>query len=272
MVKECALADVQETKPHHQIYINRVGIKDVKMPFTIRQKQGGYQNTVGYFSLYVDLPKEKRGTHMSRFVMELQKYLNMPINSEVLQDMNKRLCDVLESAKSFIDMRFDYFLFKEAPVSKHQGMLDYRCCFSTSYDKEKDDYDFRITVNVPVTSLCPCSKEISKYGAHNQRSNVTVNVVVDVNKPYAWIEDLIDVVESSASSPIYSVLKRPDEKYVTEQAYENPVFCEDIVRNVAHKLEKFDNILGYHIVSENHESIHNHIASAEVDKNWLRIT
>jgi len=266
MSQSNVLPDVQKTKPHHEIYINKVGVKNVRMPFSIRQKQGGYQNTVGLFSLYVDLPADKKGTHMSRFIIELQKYLNMPINAEVLIELGSHLCEVLESDKSYIDVDFDYFLFKEAPVSKLQGMMDYKCRFSLEYDKDTAIPTFEVCTTAPVTSLCPCSKEISKYGAHNQRSSVTIIAQVDVNKPYMWIEDMINIIESSASCQIYSVLKRPDEQYVTEKAYENPVFCEDIVRNVAHEMDEYDNVISYKVISENHESIHNHIACAEVIK------
>lgn len=271
-MKECDLADVQETRPHHQIYINKVGIKNVRIPVMIRQKTGGHQDTIADFSLYVDLHPDKKGTHMSRFIIELQECMNIPINAQLLMRLNKQLCDILESKKSCIRSTFSYFLIKEAPVSKLQGIMDYKCTFNVSYDCDDDEYIFILSVNAPVTSLCPCSKEISEYGAHNQRSNVTIHARINIGHQYVWIEDLIDIIEKSASCEIYSVLKRPDEKYVTEKAYENPVFCEDIVRNVADKLNKNKNILGYHVISENHESIHNHIASAEVYKNWFHIT
>ena len=257
------LPDIQNSRNHKEIYIDKVGIKNIKMPFMIRQKIGGYQSTVGYFSLYVDLSPDKKGTHMSRFIVELQKYLNSPIDYRTLINLGKHLCKELESNKSFITAEFDYFLMKEAPITKILGTVNYKCGFNLAYE-QPNNISFDVIVNAPVTSLCPCSKEISEIGAHNQRSNVRVVAQVDISKPFLWFEDIIAIIESSASCDIYSILKRPDEKYVTETAYNNPVFCEDIVRNVADKLRHFSNIKSYEIMSENYESIHNHIAQAQI--------
>ena len=261
-----SLPDVQNSSDSHiNIPINKVGVKHVKLPFSILQRDGSFQNTVGDFSLYVNLKKQYKGTHMSRFIIELQRYLNLPINSKVLFQLGEQLCDILEAETSFIDLQFDYFLHKKAPVTEFKGIIDYKCGFQLEYNKnDPERQNFYVYVNVPITSLCPCSKEISQYGAHNQRSNVTVKCRCANDNELLWLEDLIDIVEKSGSCEIYSVLKRDDEKYVTERAYENPVFCEDIVRNIADNLNKLKNIEYYHIISENHESIHNHVASAEI--------
>ena len=255
------LPDVQKSKDTHiHLNIDWVGIKNIKMPFSIAQKVGGLQHTVGDFSLYASLDANQKGTHMSRFIIELQQYLNAIMNRSTLLQLCDTLCSKLESDESKVIVEFDYFLKKKSPITRIGGLVDYKCRFEIDSDNM-----FEIEVNVPVTSLCPCSKEISKYGAHNQRSTVKIEITIDSNSNQTiWIEDLIEIAEQSASCEVYSVLKRSDEKYVTEQAYNNPAFCEDIVRNIAQQLNQLD--LSYYVVeSLNHESIHNHIAHAVIE-------
>jgi len=256
-----AIADVQGSADTRRIPINKVGIKDIRHPVRVKDRSGGEQHTIATFNMYVDLPHNFKGTHMSRFVEVLLNHHERYVSVESFQDMLAEMRDRLESRKGHIEMRFPYFVMKKAPVSGVESMMDY----DVTLIGERTDkgFDTWIKVVVPVTSLCPCSKKISQYGAHNQRSHVTVTARI---RGFVWIEELIDVVEAQASCQLYGLLKRPDEKYVTERAYENPKFVEDMVRDIAVDLNGDDRIAAYVVESENFESIHNHSAYALVEK------
>ena len=255
-----SIADVQASADTRRIPINKVGIKDIRHPIRVKDRSGGEQHTIANFSMYVDLPHNFKGTHMSRFVEILNNYereISVDSFKEMLADMTERL----GALAGHIEMRFPYFISKKAPVSGVQSLMDYDVTF---IGERKDRQNcLRIRIVVPVTSLCPCSKKISDYGAHNQRSHVTVNCKT---RGFIWLEELIDVVEQQASCELYGLLKRPDEKYVTERAYDNPKFVEDMVRDIAVKLNADERIRAYAVESENFESIHNHSAYAMVEK------
>ena len=255
-----SIADVQASADTRRIPINKVGIKDIRHPIRVKDRSGGEQHTIANFSMYVDLPHNFKGTHMSRFVEILNNYereISVDSFKEMLADMTERL----GALSGHIEMRFPYFISKKAPVSGVQSLMDYDVTF---IGERKDRQNcLRIRIVVPVTSLCPCSKKISDYGAHNQRSHVTVNCKT---RGFIWLEELIDVVEQQASCELYGLLKRPDEKYVTERAYDNPKFVEDMVRDIAVKLNADERIRAYAVESENFESIHNHSAYAMVEK------
>lgn len=258
--KHAKLKDVQKEKDDRHIPIDKVGVKDIRYPIVVLDKKNKEQHTIASINMYVNLPHQFKGTHMSRFIETLNKHHG----SIALRNMGKILNEMkttLEAQSAHMEVEFPYFIEKEAPVSKEKGLMEYRCRFIGSSNEMEND--FLLEVKIPVNSLCPCSKEMSKYGAHNQRSLVTVQIRF---KDLVWIEDLITIVESSASSPVYSLLKREDEKFVTERAYENPAFVEDIVRNVAEKLEKDENIRWFSVEAENFESIHNHNAYAFVER------
>jgi len=256
------MIDVQNMPDDRKIHIDKVGIKSLKLPVVIQDRKSGTQNTVAAVNFYVDLPHHFKGTHMSRFVEILNEYrgsLSMENIHAVLDVAKKRL----HALRAHLELTFPYFIEKEAPVSGSKGVIDYECTISAaSNGVEKDE--IILTVNVPITTLCPCSKEISDYGAHNQRSIVTVSVKLN---SFMWLEELIEAVEERASCQIYSLLKREDEKYVTETAYNNPAFVEDIVRSVTEALAKDSRIDWFSVESENHESIHNHSAYAFVERN-----
>ncbi|MEF3255661.1 MAG: GTP cyclohydrolase FolE2 [Deferribacterales bacterium] len=252
------LADIQSQFDDRNLSIDKVGIKDIFYPIVVKDKKNGKQNTVARINMYVKLPHNFKGTHMSRFVEVLNNHrTNIGIESfkGILDDLKK----VLDSEESHIEITFPYFVEKYAPVSNLPSIMDYECSLYGSSFKDKKD--FIISVRVPVLSVCPCSKEISSYGAHNQRSYVNIKLRY---KGMIWIEDIIEIAEESASSPIYSLLKREDEKFITEKSYENPVFVEDIVRNVAFRLLNDDRVTWFEVSSENHESIHNHSAYAVI--------
>jgi GTP cyclohydrolase I len=255
-----SIEDVQSSADTRRIPINKVGIKDIRHPIRIKERTGSEQHTVANFSMYVHLPQDFKGTHMSRFVEILNNYereLTVESFKEMLTDMTARL----ESGEGHIQMTFPYFINKKAPVSGVQSLLDYEVTFIG--ERKDGESCMRIKVVVPVTSLCPCSKKISAYGAHNQRSHVTVSCKA---KGFIWIEEIIDIVEKEASCELYGLLKRPDEKYVTERAYDNPKFVEDMVRDIAVKFNADERIRAYTVESENFESIHNHSAYAMVEK------
>lgn len=254
------IADVQQCADTRQIAINKVGIKDIRHPVIIRDRSGGDQHTIASFNMYVDLPKHFKGTHMSRFVNIINQH-EREITVSSFKNMLHEVTKLLEADSGHIEMTFPYFINKKAPVSKVESLIDYEVCFNGT--KTGDKIQLNIRVTVPVTSLCPCSKKISDYGAHNQRSHVTINVC---SKDFIWIEEIIDIVEEEASCELYSLLKRQDEKYVTERAYDNPKFVEDMVRDVASRLNRDDRILTYTVESENFESIHNHSAYAMIQK------
>ncbi len=256
------IADVQNSQDTRQIAIDKVGIKDIRHPMRVSERAGGEQHTVATFNMYVSLPHNFKGTHMSRFV-EILNHHDREITPDTFQAMLVEMVGLLEAKSGHIEMTFPYFIKKTAPISGIKSMMDYVVTF---IGEIADNTPILwIKVAVPVTSLCPCSKEISRYGAHNQRSLVTVTVRTS---GFVWIEELIDLVEAEASSALYGLLKRVDEKYVTERAYENPKFVEDMVRDVAARLNAFERVTAYIVESENFESIHNHSAYAliQVDK------
>jgi GTP cyclohydrolase I len=254
------IADVQSSSDTRRIPIDKVGIKNIRHPVRVKDRSSGEQHTIANFNMYVNLPHNFKGTHMSRFVEILNKH-EREISVESFKEMLLEMAERLEAESGHIEMSFPYFVMKEAPISKVKSLLDYEVTFIGEIHGKKPT--LAIKVIVPVTSLCPCSKEISKYGAHNQRSHVTVKVKT---KGFVWIEEIIDMIEQQASCQLYGLLKRPDEKYVTETAYENPKFVEDMVRDVAHVLNQDKRIVGYTVESENFESIHNHSAYAYIEK------
>ncbi len=263
MTQHCCdetIADVQSSKDNRHIAINKVGIKDIRHPVRIQDRTGGEQHTIANFNMYVNLPHNFKGTHMSRFVEILNNYereLSVKSFKIMLTEMTARL----EAQSGHIEMSFPYFVNKKAPVSGVESLMDYDVTFIGEVDEGTPH--LKVKVVVPVTSLCPCSKEISEYGAHNQRSHVTVTIGTD---QFVWIEDVIDLVEKEASCELFGLLKRPDEKHVTERAYNNPKFVEDMVRDVAMRLNQDERITSYIVESENFESIHNHSAYAMIEK------
>lgn len=254
------LKDTQSEPDDRHLAIDRVGVKGLRYPVKVRDKHHAEQNTIATVQLTVDLPHHFKGTHMSRFIEVLSAH-GPVIHVQNIRQILEKLTERLESACAHIDFEFPFFLEKLAPVSGSPGLLDYTARFNATLENGR--MDFVVTTVVPVTTLCPCSKAISSAGAHNQRGEVTF--AVRCAKPM-WIEDMIRVVEDSASSELYSLLKRVDEKAVTERAYANPVFVEDLVRNVAQRCEADSNVLWYRIEAENFESIHNHNAYALIEK------
>jgi GTP cyclohydrolase I len=253
------IPDVQSSADTRRIPINKVGIKDILHPVQVKDRSGGEQHTIANFNMYVNLPHNFKGTHMSRFV-EILNHHEREISVASFKDMLSEMTEILEAEAGHIEMSFPYFLNKAAPISGVESLMDYEIAFIG--EVHNNTPTMHIKVVVPVTSLCPCSKQISRYGAHNQRSHVTLNVRT---RGFIWIEELIDLVEEEASCALYGLLKRPDEKYVTEKAYENPKFVEDMVRDVAAKLNADERIVAYTVESENFESIHNHSAYAMIE-------
>ena len=255
-----AIPDVQNSEDSRQIAINKVGIKSIRHPIKVRDKQAGVQHTIALFNMYVGLPHNFKGTHMSRFVEILNSH-DREISVESFEPMLREMVRKLEAETGHIEMSFPYFINKAAPVSGVQSLLDYEVTFIGTISAG-GKYEFTMKVVVPVTSLCPCSKKISAYGAHNQRSHVTVTTVTN---SYLWIEELVQMIEEQGSCELYGLLKRPDEKYVTERAYDNPKFVEDMVRDVAGVMNREPRIDAYVVESENFESIHNHSAYALIE-------
>lgn len=255
------LKDTQNEPDHRQISIDRVGVKNLRFPMRILDKARVEQHTIASVALTVDLPEQFKGTHMSRFVEALNE-CGTELHIDKVHQLLEMLSERLHAECAHADFSFPFFIEKTAPVSGKKGLLDYNITFKATL--EKGVFDFIATVIVPVATLCPCSKSISERGAHNQRGEVTF--AVRSSTP-VWIEDLIQLVEQSASCELYSVLKRPDEKAVTERAYDNPVFVEDLVRNIAERANREDSILWYKVEAENFESIHNHNAYALIEKN-----
>ncbi len=252
------LRDMQMERDTRNIAIDKVGVKDIHYPIVVMDKNKDRQHTVARINMYVDLPHHFKGTHMSRFIEILNQYrgeITMRNMGSILQEMKDRL----DADCAHLEMEFPYFIEKQAPVSGARSLMEYRCRLSGTLDVRKD---FVLGVEVPMTSLCPCSKEISLRGAHNQRSAVRVEIRSQI---FIWIEDLISWVEECGSAPVYSLLKREDEKAVTEQAYDNPMFVEDVVRAVTEKLKGIHGIRWFRVECENFESIHNHSAYALVE-------
>lgn len=259
------MEDVQNRPDERGIRIQQAGVRDLRYPITVLDRQQGKQETVGSITASASVPAHSKGTHMSRFVEVLNRHrgeLTLNTMPVVLSDLRNRL----DADQADLEVRFTYFLDREAPSSGARGLMDYDCWFR---GRSTDDAEsFWVGVRTPVTSLCPCSKAISDYGAHNQRGYITIEIESahdsDGTPQLVWIEELIDIAEGAASCPVYPLLKREDERHVTMQAYDNPVFVEDMVRNVAAALAGDPRIESYRIEAQNQESIHNHDAFAVV--------
>ncbi len=250
------IADVQNLADLRQIAINRVGIKGIRHPVKVQDKSVGVQHTIATFNMYVHLPHNFKGTHMSRFVEILNRH-EREISVESYESILREMVKLLEAESGYIEMNFPYFVNKTAPISGVQSLLDYDVTLIGEMKDGKASVTMKVLV--PVTSLCPCSKKISERGAHNQRSHVTITLRTN---SFVWIEDVVAIAEKQASCELYGLLKRPDEKYVTERAYDNPKFVEDMVRDVAAVLNADTRVDAYIVESENFESIHNHSAYA----------
>lgn len=256
--KETGMPDLQNAPDSRNIAIDKVGVKDIHYPIVVMDKSKDRQQTVARINMYVDLPHHFKGTHMSRFIEILNQFhgeVGIDRMETILREMKERL----EASRAHLELEFPYFIEKQAPVSGARSLMGYQCRMVGSLG---GDYDFVLGVTVPVTSLCPCSREISSRGAHNQRS--AVNVEIRYHQ-HVWIEDLIEWVEGCGSAPVYALLKREDEKALTEQAYDNPMFVEDVVRAVTQRLMLQPEIKWFKIQCENFESIHNHSAYALVE-------
>jgi GTP cyclohydrolase IB len=263
------MEDVQSRPDERRIAIDQVGVSNLRYPIVVLDREQERQHTVADLAMSVALPHHFKGTHMSRFLEVLNEHrgeVTMRTLPSILRELKKRLD--AESAR--VEVRFPYFVDRAAPVSGARGLMDYECWFIGEANGAHDD--FLLGVRVPVTSLCPCSKEISDYGAHNQRGYVTLEVrslrADEGPAAFIWIEELIEVAERSASAPVYPLLKRPDERHVTMQAYDNPVFVEDMVRNVARRLQDDQRVRWFKVHALNQESIHNHSAFAQIE--WRR--
>ena len=250
--------DVQAGTDTRRLPINRVGIKEISHPVRLRDRAAGEQHTIATFNMYVSLPHNFKGTHMSRFVEIL--HAEREISVESFRGMLRTMTTRLEADTGHIEMSFPFFVMKQAPVTGVESLMDYRATLIGEHAQGRTQLWVRVAV--PVTSLCPCSKRISDYGAHNQRSHVTITAQL---RSHMWIEELIEIAESEASCELYGILKRPDEKYVTERAYQNPKFVEDLVRDVASRLNREDRVAAYTVEAENFESIHNHSAYALIE-------
>jgi len=251
--------DVQNRKDHRQIPIDRVGVKGVHYPITVLDKANKHQSTVATIDMFVNLPHEFKGTHMSRFIEVLNQHhgqINVHNFNQILEDLIKSL----NAKAAAVELEFPYFIKKAAPVSGEQSLMEYRCSYIAR--RENRESQFLVGIEAPITTLCPCSREMARAGAHSQRGMVKVTLKF---KKFFWIEDVVDLIEKSASAPVYSLLKREDEKYITELAYENPRFVEDVVRGVTVRLRENGNFPWFRVEAENFESIHNHNAYAEVE-------
>jgi GTP cyclohydrolase I len=240
-----SIEDVQGRADTREIPINRVGVKDVYHPVRVKDRSNGEQHTIANFNMYVNLPHHFKGTHMSRFIEILHHEREISVDADA----------------GHIEMSFPYFVMKKAPATGVESLMDYRA--SLIGERRDGRNELWLKVVVPVTSLCPCSKKISDYGAHNQRSHITISAKI---RDHIWIEELVEMAEQEASSELFGILKRPDEKYVTERAYDNPKFVEDMVRDIAVRLNKEERVLAYVVESENFESIHNHSAYALIER------
>lgn len=255
------MKDVQSRFDERGIAIQKVGINDVHLPFFIKTKDSSFQSVLAKIKFTVDLPMEYKGTHMSRFLEILSEWSKKPIGSQEMNQILDEALVKLDAQSAYLKINFKYFIDKIAPISKRQSVLDLDCSFIAN-KSQGEHIEFTMAVNVPFTSLCPCSKEISKYGAHNQRGLMRVKVKFRNDQQSISIEDLAAVMEQQASCPIYPLLKREDEKYVTETAYENPKFVEDILRDLVIALRQIKGVAWFSIECENYESIHNHSAYA----------
>ncbi|KJS30946.1 MAG: GTP cyclohydrolase [Desulfatitalea sp. BRH_c12] len=253
------MKDVQNQPDTRNLPIDKVGIKNLRYPVTVRDRREGRQATVAMINMYVDLPHEFKGTHMSRFV-EMLHLLRTDVSLKRFADLLDQMKQHLNAASAHIEMTFPYFIEKKAPISGSPGLMDYTCRI-IGFSNSRNEVDLISEVNVPISSVCPCSKEISDEGAHNQRGEVKLQTRFN---RFIWLEDMIELVESCASCDVFSVLKRVDEKRVTEKSYNNPKFVEDVVRDIASRLLQDDNITWFSVSAENFESIHNHSAYAHI--------
>jgi GTP cyclohydrolase I len=252
------MRDVQKSRDYRKLAINKVGVKDISYPIVVMDKEKAFQHTVARINMYVDLPHQFKGTHMSRFVEILNAH-RKDMALDKMETTLQKIKDRLGASSAHLEMEFPYFMEKRAPVSGAASLMEYTCRFIGSLS---EDFDFILEIRVPVTSLCPCSKELSRFGAHNQRGIITVQVRY---RDFVWIEDLVNAIEECGSSQVYSLLKREDEKYVTERAFENPRFVEDMVREAALRLRTMNNVTWFSVSAENFESIHNHSAYASIE-------
>jgi GTP cyclohydrolase I len=254
------MLDVQNTPDTREIPLTKVGVKGLEYPIRVLDRVHNIQYTTGRAELYADLPQHFKGTHMSRFV-EIFHHHREDLSMPRFLDMLGEIIISLEAESAYGVLEFPYFVEKKAPVSGLPGMVSYRCRYRGRVSRGNGGH-FTVSITVPVTTVCPCSKAISDRGAHNQRGMVTVDVELG---PFFWIEDIIDLVEKSASSPVYSILKREDEKVLTEQGYDNPKFVEDLVRDVYIELKVLGSFKRFSVEAENFESIHNHSAFAKAE-------
>lgn len=256
------MPDVQASADGRQVAIDRVGVKEVVYPMRLKTKAGGEQATVANINMYVALPHHQKGTHMSRFLEVLNEHKCQPLTPDDIPAVTEAIRVRLNAAEAHFEASFTYFVEKHAPVTKQAGLMNYEVTFECTATSAGQDMVLRVAA--PATSLCPCSKEISAYGAHNQRCRI--EAAIRTEGEMLWIEDLVTRLENAASHPVYAVLKRPDEKYVTEKAFDNPKFVEDIIRDLAMELDADESICWYQISSENFESIHSHNAFAQIEK------
>lgn len=260
------MKDTQSERDNREIDIDYVGVSDLRYPIIVLDKAHERQHTVANVSMSVGLPSRFKGTHMSRFIEILNEHKG-EVTLRTMPAMLERLRTRLDAETARVEVRFPYFLERAAPVSGAKAWMDYECWFLAESSAARPD-DFTLGVRVPVTSLCPCSKSISDYGAHNQRGYFSLEVRPQAIDQLIWIEDLVELAEQSASAPVYPLLKRSDERHVTMQAYDNPAFVEDMVRNVAVRLKAHPAVKWFRAHAVNHESIHNHSAFAQLE--WPR--
>ena len=258
--KPTELIDTQKERDHRELRIDKVGVRNLRFPIRIRDKAQAHQDTIATIGMFVDLPHHLKGTHMSRFIEVINTHGNV-VHVENIHEILTAMQERLDAQNAHLELDFPFFLKKAAPATGKTGLLDYNAKFDATANGS--EIDFVLEVRTLVTTLCPCSKAISVHGAHNQRGEVIVQLR---SSETIWIEDVIELVEASASSELFSLLKRPDEKYVTERAYENPVFVEDLVRNVATRLNAHPHVTWYKVEVENFESIHTHNAYACIEK------
>ncbi len=261
-----SLEDVQNSPSSLALAIDRVGIKNFQMPIIVKDLENSFQHTVANVEMGVDLPAEFKGTHMSRFIEALEQFrqnTNEKLDYPSFKELLAHICHKLHAEKAIICFNFPYFITKMAPVSKAKAKVMYDCSFTGELDKNNHNYSFMIEIKVPVTTVCPCSKAISQAGAHGQRTMIKMKIILN---RFSWLEEFINMAESCGSAPIYAILKREDEKFVTEQAYANACFVEDVVRQVANKLENHEHVKWYNVEVESYESIHGHNAFASITK------
>ena len=257
------MPDMQKARDDRNIAIDKVGVKDIRYPIVVLDRSKVRQQTVARINMYVDLPHHFKGTHMSRFIEILNQH-HGEVSVEGVDQIVRAMKEHLEASCAHLELEFPYFIEKAAPVSGARSLMEYQCRMTASLG---DEYDFILGVTVPVTTLCPCSREISAHGAHNQRSAVKVEIRY---REHIWLEELIEWVENCGSAPVFALLKREDEKALTEQAYAKPMFVEDVVRAVTETLSAVTAITWFRVECENFESIHNHSAYALVERD-LRV-